>query len=129
LLTLISFKAFLPRKARKKAQNWGAVELSNKRTFSLPPVLDFRITLEARNPARRCSRQYRVEAGTDLFGAWEVEISYGRIGTAGQSLSYVLRESRGLLTGGTSVALVSLAHPIGIAPMSHRPRASQLRIP
>jgi len=48
-------------------------------------MLDFRITLEARNPARRCLRQYRVEAGTDLFGSWVVEISYGRIGTAGRS--------------------------------------------
>ena len=55
-------------------------------------MLDFRITLEARNPARRCSRQYRVEAGTDLFGVWVVEISYGRIGTAGRSRSYVLRD-------------------------------------
>jgi len=55
-------------------------------------VLDFRITLEARNPARRCSRHYRVEAGTDLFGVWVVEISYGRIGTAGRSRSYVLRD-------------------------------------
>jgi hypothetical protein len=46
-------------------------------------VLDFRVTLEARNPARRCSRRYRVKAGTDLFGVWVVEISYGRIGPPG----------------------------------------------
>lgn len=55
-------------------------------------MLDFRIILEARNPARRCFRQYRVEAGTDLFGVWVVEIGYGRIGTAGHSRSYVLRD-------------------------------------
>ena len=55
-------------------------------------MLDFRITLEARNPARRCLRQYHVEAGTDLFGVWVVEITYGRIGTAGRSRSYVLRD-------------------------------------
>src|SRR5271166_5744810 len=55
-------------------------------------MLDFRITLEARNPARRCSRQYHVEAGTDLFGSWVVEISYGCIGTAGWSRSYVVRD-------------------------------------
>jgi hypothetical protein len=55
-------------------------------------MLDFRITLEARNPARRCSQHYRVEAGTDLFGSWVVEISYGRIGTAGWSRSYVVRD-------------------------------------
>ena len=55
-------------------------------------MLDFHITLEARNPARRCFRQYRVEAGTDLFGVWVVEISYGRIGTTGRCASYVLRD-------------------------------------
>ena len=55
-------------------------------------VLDFRITLEARNPARGCLRHYRVEAGTDLFGVWLVEISYGRIGAVGRSRSYVVRD-------------------------------------
>jgi hypothetical protein len=60
--------------------------------FLYRPVLDFRITLEARNPARRCSRQYRVEAGTDLLGSWVVEISYGHIGTAGRSPSFVVRD-------------------------------------
>src|SRR5512147_1852288 len=55
-------------------------------------MLDFRITLEARNPARGCLRHYRVEAGTDLFGAWVVVISYGRIGTAGRSRSFVVRD-------------------------------------
>jgi hypothetical protein len=55
-------------------------------------MLDFRITLEARNPARGCLRHYRVEAGTDLFGTWVVQISYGRIGTAGRTRSYVVRD-------------------------------------
>ncbi len=55
-------------------------------------VLDFRIILEARNPARGCLRHYRVEAGTDLFGVWVVVISYGRIGTAGRTRSYVVRD-------------------------------------
>ena len=55
-------------------------------------MLDFRITLEARNPARGCLRHYRVEAGTDLFGVWVVEISYGRIGTVGRSRSFVVRD-------------------------------------
>ena len=59
-------------------------------------MLDFRITLEARNPARRCSRHYRVEAGTDLIGVWVVEIAYGRIGTAGRSRSYVVRDEGGV---------------------------------
>ena len=38
-------------------------------------MLDFRITLEARKPAHRGLRPYRVEAGTDHFGVWVVEIS------------------------------------------------------
>ena len=58
----------------------------------LVAVLDFRITLEARNPSRGCLRHYRVEAGTDLFGVWVVEISYGRIGTVGRSRSFVVRD-------------------------------------
>ncbi len=65
-------------------------------------MLDFRIILEARNPPRRCSRQYRVEAGIDLFGSWVVEISYGRIGAAGRSRSFVVRdegEARRLIQG------------------------------
>jgi hypothetical protein len=55
-------------------------------------MLDFRIILEARNPARRCCRHDRVEAGTDLFGVWVVEITYGRIGTAGRSRCFVVRD-------------------------------------
>ena len=55
-------------------------------------MLDFRIILEARNPACGCLRHYRVEAGTDLFGTWVVVISYGRIGTVGRTRSYVVRD-------------------------------------
>ena len=43
------------------------------------------ILLEARSPARRCWRAYEIEVGVDLFGAWLVEMSYGRIGTMGRS--------------------------------------------
>ena len=43
----------------------------------------FSARLEARNPERDCQRWYRVEAGTDLFGVWQVDVSYGRIGTRG----------------------------------------------
>jgi hypothetical protein len=60
--------------------------------FLYRPVLDFRIILEARNPDRRCFRRYRMEAGTDLFRSWVVEISYGRIGTARRSQSFVVRD-------------------------------------
>ena len=55
-------------------------------------MLDFRIVLEAKNPERRCCRQYLVEAGTDLFGVWVVEVNYGRVGTAGRSRCFIVRD-------------------------------------
>jgi predicted DNA-binding WGR domain protein len=43
------------------------------------------ILLEARSAVRCCWRAYEIEVGADLFGAWLVEMSYGRIGTMGRS--------------------------------------------
>lgn len=43
------------------------------------------IKLEARNPARRCFRAYEITVGQDLFGAWMVEMNYGRIGSTGRA--------------------------------------------
>ena len=43
------------------------------------------IRLEARSAAHRCFRAYEIELGTDLFGAWMVEMSYGRIGALGRT--------------------------------------------
>ncbi|WP_158932646.1 WGR domain-containing protein [Acidisphaera sp. S103] len=42
------------------------------------------IKLEARSPAHRCHRAYEIAVSPDLFGAWLVEMSYGRIGTFGR---------------------------------------------
>jgi hypothetical protein len=50
----------------------------------------FTIRLEARHPARDVWRAYALEAGRDLFGAWVVEVSYGRIGCPGRTLVRVL---------------------------------------
>lgn len=52
----------------------------------------FSALLEARDPALGRLRSYRLEAGTDLFGAWLVEITFGRIGTSGRRLRYVARD-------------------------------------
>jgi hypothetical protein len=49
----------------------------------------FSALLEARDPALGRFRSYRLEAGRDLFGAWLVEVTYGRIGTPGRRLRYV----------------------------------------
>ena len=52
----------------------------------------FATTLEAKNPATDCFRSYRVEAGTDLFGTWMVEVTFGRIGSRGRTLQYTTTE-------------------------------------
>jgi hypothetical protein len=49
----------------------------------------FSALLEARDPALGRFRSYRLEAGTDLFGAWLVDVTYGRIGTRGRRLRFV----------------------------------------
>jgi predicted DNA-binding WGR domain protein len=43
------------------------------------------IRLEARSAAHRCFRAYEIVVGQDLFGAWLVEMRYGRIGTTGRA--------------------------------------------
>src|SRR5580704_7904954 len=48
-------------------------------------VTSLSIRLEARSAAHRCYRAYAIEVATDLFGAWLVDMSYGRIGTIGRS--------------------------------------------
>lgn len=37
-------------------------------------------------------RAYLLEAGTDLFGAWLVDVTYGRIGTRGRRIRYVVED-------------------------------------
>lgn len=51
----------------------------------------FTAFLEARDPALGRFRAYLLEAGTDLFGAWLVDVTYGRIGTRGRRIRYVVR--------------------------------------
>jgi hypothetical protein len=52
----------------------------------------FHAVLEARDPPRGIARAYRLEAGTDLFGAWLVEVTFGRIGTRGRTVRYAVRD-------------------------------------
>ena len=47
---------------------------------------EFAITLEARNPDAGHWRSYQIEMCRDLFGYWQIEIAYGRIGTRGRVL-------------------------------------------
>ena len=43
------------------------------------------IRLEALSAVHRCFRAYGIDVSQDLFGAWMVEMSYGRIGTMGRT--------------------------------------------
>lgn len=52
----------------------------------------FYAILEACDPERGRFRAYRLEAGTDLFGAWLVDVTYGRIGTRGRTIRYLARD-------------------------------------
>jgi hypothetical protein len=49
----------------------------------------FTARLEACDPARDCFRSYRIDAGTDLFGTWLVDVTYGRIGSRGRRIRHV----------------------------------------
>ncbi len=49
----------------------------------------FSALLEARDPALGRFRSYHLQAGTDMFGTWLVEVNYGRIGTPGRRLRYL----------------------------------------
>lgn len=55
----------------------------------------FQIRLEACDPARGHFRAYRIEAGTDLFGDWLVDVTYGRIGSRGRMVRYVAADEAG----------------------------------
>jgi predicted DNA-binding WGR domain protein len=50
----------------------------------------FSIQLEARDPARNRFRAYQLDVARDLFGAWLVEVKFGRIGAKGRKLVAVL---------------------------------------
>lgn len=52
----------------------------------------FTALLEARDPTLGRFRAYLLEAGTDLFGAWLVDVTYGRIGTRGRRIRHVVRD-------------------------------------
>jgi hypothetical protein len=52
----------------------------------------FTALLEARDPTLGRFRAYLLEAGTDLFGAWLVDITYGRIGSRGRRIRYVVQD-------------------------------------
>lgn len=44
-----------------------------------------RLVLEARDPARNVWRRYELVVARDLFGAWLVEVTFGRIGSPGRT--------------------------------------------
>src|SRR5437763_494165 len=53
------------------------------------------ISPEARSAAHRCLPAYQIAVGQDLFGAWLVEMSYGRIGNNGTRQGPFVCDNRG----------------------------------
>ena len=49
---------------------------------------NFHIRLEARNRGRGHFRAYSIEAAQNLFGEWDIEVKFGRIGRRGRSVIY-----------------------------------------
>lgn len=50
----------------------------------------FSIHLEACDPARNQFRAYQLNVIRDLFGAWLVEVRFGRIGARGRTLRFIV---------------------------------------
>lgn len=50
----------------------------------------FRVKLEACDPAQGRLRAYRIDAGTDLFGHWLVDVTSGRIGSRGRTVRHIV---------------------------------------
>jgi hypothetical protein len=46
------------------------------------------VALEAHHAEQNHHRRYKVAVGRDLFGAWTVNICYGRVGQCGRELRY-----------------------------------------
>lgn len=55
----------------------------------------FRIRLEAKNPEKGHHRACRIDAGQNFFGQWNIEVTYGRIGRRGQSVTYSATDDGG----------------------------------
>lgn len=55
----------------------------------------FHIKLEAKNPEKGNFRAYEIDAGPDLFGQWQIEVTYGRIGRRGRSVTYSAPDDAG----------------------------------
>ena len=81
-------------------------------------LVDDMIRLEARNPALNCWREWRIELGQDLFGAWTVDIQFGRIGSRGCLLRHAFTSQaeahafarRGLQRRATAPARIGVAY-------------------
>lgn len=49
---------------------------------------NFHIKLEARNPEKGNFRSYKINAEKDLLGHWSIDVTYGRIGKRGRTVTY-----------------------------------------
>ena len=51
-------------------------------------LITFSTVLQAEDLSLNRRRAYRLEVGRDLFGHWRVEVTFGRIGARGRTVSY-----------------------------------------
>ncbi len=58
----------------------------------------FRILLEAKNPEKGICGLTGSDAGQDLFIQWSIDVSCGRIGRRGRSVTYSAANDSGLLS-------------------------------
>ena len=58
----------------------------------------FRILLEAKNLEKGICGLTGSDAGQDLFGQWSIDVSGGRIGRRGRSVTYSAADDSGLLS-------------------------------
>lgn len=103
----------------------------------------FSIQLEARDPARNRFRAYQIDVSRDLFGAWLVEVRFGRIGARGRTLSVTLddeqaarrmvrerlqRRARAPGRIGVAYRTLELWDPLGWTPAKRAPDTSRARL-
>ncbi|THJ19820.1 MAG: hypothetical protein CAF44_014080 [Nitrospira sp. CG24D] len=58
----------------------------------------FRLLLEAEHPEKGLCGLTRSDAGQDVFGQWSIDVSGGRIGRRGRSVTDSAAENSGLLS-------------------------------
>jgi predicted DNA-binding WGR domain protein len=81
------------------------------------PALPSHLYLQAIDPARNIARRYAIEASADLFGHIIIDLTWGRIGTKGQSraVSFVTQRDADRFVCATLTRRASAKKRLGVA--------------